>query len=78
MWLANGFPNQHHIHPLPHVDLKIEFNPKQNPYSFFLIETRKLSGCQWLTPAILATQKAEIRRIAVQGQPRQMVCETLS
>jgi hypothetical protein len=25
--------------------------------------------CQWLTPVILATQKAEIRRIMVQSQP---------
>jgi hypothetical protein len=33
---------------------------------------------QWLTPVILATQKTEIRRIAVQGQPRQVVLETLS
>jgi hypothetical protein len=29
-------------------------------------------------PVILATQEAEIRRIVVQGQPRQIVCETLS
>jgi hypothetical protein len=27
---------------------------------------------------ILATQEAEIRRIAVQSQPGQIVCETLS
>jgi hypothetical protein len=26
---------------------------------------------------ILATQEAEIRRIVVQSQPRQIVCETL-
>jgi hypothetical protein len=29
-------------------------------------------------PAVLATQQAEIRRIAVQSQPRQIVPETLS
>jgi hypothetical protein len=29
-------------------------------------------------PAKLATQEAEIRRIAVQSQPRQIVRETLS
>jgi hypothetical protein len=28
-------------------------------------------------PVILATQEAEIRRIVVQRQPRQIVCETL-
>jgi hypothetical protein len=31
-----------------------------------------------LTPIILATQEAEIRRIMVQNQPRQIVHETLS
>jgi hypothetical protein len=29
-------------------------------------------------PVILVTQEAEIRRIEVQSQPRQTVCETLS
>jgi hypothetical protein len=29
-------------------------------------------------PVILATQEAEIRRIMVWNQPKQMVCETLS
>jgi hypothetical protein len=28
------------------------------------------AGCQWFMPVILATQKAEIRRIIVQSQPR--------
>jgi hypothetical protein len=28
---------------------------------------------RWLTPVILATQKAEIRRVTVQSQPRQTV-----
>jgi hypothetical protein len=32
--------------------------------------------CQWLTSIIVATQEAEIRRIAVQSQP-QIVRETL-
>jgi hypothetical protein len=30
-----------------------------------------------LTPVILATQEAEIKRIAVQGQPRQIFLKTL-
>jgi hypothetical protein len=35
------------------------------------------SGCQWLTPIILATQEAEIKRTAVQSQPREIVHKTL-
>jgi hypothetical protein len=38
----------------------------------------KSAGHQWPTPAILATQEAEIRRITVQSQSRQIVHETLS
>jgi hypothetical protein len=34
------------------------------------------AGCWWLTPVILATQEAEIRRIMVGVQPRQIVCKT--
>jgi hypothetical protein len=39
---------------------------------------RFLAGHRWLTPVILATQEADIRRIVVQSQPRQTVQETLS
>jgi hypothetical protein len=35
------------------------------------------TGCWWLTPVILATQKAVMRRITVQSQPGQIVHETL-
>jgi hypothetical protein len=38
----------------------------------------KTAGHRWLTPIILATQEAEIKRITVQSQPGQIVCETLS
>jgi hypothetical protein len=37
-----------------------------------------IAGYWWLTPVILATQEAEIRRITVQSHPRQIVPETLS
>jgi hypothetical protein len=37
-----------------------------------------LAGCWWLTPVILATQEAEIRRIEVQNDPSQTVHETIS
>jgi hypothetical protein len=33
--------------------------------------------CQWLMPGILATWEAQIGRISLPGQPRQIVCETL-
>jgi hypothetical protein len=35
-------------------------------------------GCWWLTPVILATQEAEIKRIMAQSQLGQIVHETLS
>jgi hypothetical protein len=43
-----------------------------------LIKRRFFAGCQWPTPIILATQEAEMRRIAVQSQPGQIVYETIS
>jgi hypothetical protein len=36
------------------------------------------AGSWWLKPVVLATQEAEIRRIRVQSQPRQIAQETLS
>jgi hypothetical protein len=42
------------------------------------MKKQKRAGPQWLTAVILATQEAEIRRITVGSQPRQVVHETLS
>jgi hypothetical protein len=39
---------------------------------------KKGAGHKWLTPVTLATQEAEIRRIMVGNQPRQIVHKTLS
>jgi hypothetical protein len=36
------------------------------------------AGCQWLSLIIPATQEAEIRRITVQGQPREIALKTRS
>jgi hypothetical protein len=41
-------------------------------------EKRRMAGHQWLTPVILASQEAEIRKIPVQSQPGQIVHKTLS
>jgi hypothetical protein len=38
--------------------------------------TAKTAGHPWLTPDTLATWEAEIGRIEVQGQPRQIVLKT--
>jgi hypothetical protein len=36
------------------------------------------TGCRWVTPVILTTQEAEIKRIVVRSQSRQIAHETLS
>jgi hypothetical protein len=40
-----------------------------------LLKWLQKARCRWLTPVILATQEAEIRRIVVQGQSGQTVCQ---
>jgi hypothetical protein len=42
-------------------------------YLFFLRIWHFLARCQWLTPVILVTQEAEIRRISVWSHPGQIV-----
>jgi hypothetical protein len=39
-------------------------------------QNNRVSGGLWFTPVILATQEAEIRRIVVQSQPRQIHLQT--
>jgi hypothetical protein len=43
-----------------------------------ITETSQLKRKCWLTPVILATQEAEIRRIEAGSQPRPVVLETLA
>jgi hypothetical protein len=50
----------------PNIVCTYEYNKKRK-------RTTALAGCQWLTPVILPTQEAEIRRMAVQSQPGQIV-----
>jgi hypothetical protein len=33
------------------------------------------AGCRWLTSVILGTWEAEIGRVAIGGQPRQILCK---
>jgi hypothetical protein len=47
---------------------KINMDTQNNNYNYrcrVLIKKSTGAGCQWLTPVILATQEAEIRRITV-------------
>jgi hypothetical protein len=45
----------------------------KSTFYFSLHSNLLLSQCRWLTPVILATQEAEIRRITVWSQPGQIV-----
>jgi hypothetical protein len=49
-----------------------------NKSVFFFSQKNQRGGCPWLTPVVLSTQEAEIRRIAVRSQPGQIVRKTLS
>jgi hypothetical protein len=52
---------------------------KENLCQLFIqlgIQKIEQARCQWLMPIILPIWKAENRRIAVQGQPGQVLVET--
>jgi hypothetical protein len=38
----------------------------------YVLKSMCCAGHQWLTPVILATQEAEIKRITVRSQPREI------
>jgi hypothetical protein len=46
--------------------------------SYQVIKRHRGTGRQWRTPLILATHEAEIRKIVVRSQPRQIVHKSLS
>jgi hypothetical protein len=52
----------------PTFELKLAWMPEKTIWA----------GCQWLTPVILATQEADIRRIAFGSQLQQTIYEILS
>jgi hypothetical protein len=43
-----------------------------------ILEVERVGCWKEVMPVILVTQEAETRRIMVQSQPRQIVCEILS
>jgi hypothetical protein len=64
----------------PHPDpSSLSLNPWQPLFSIIVYFRNVLEARhQWLIPVILATWEAEIRKIAVPGQPEQIVHETSS
>jgi hypothetical protein len=69
MWVNNKVVGLEH-------GLEVEHLPGKRESEFSRpTKKQKQARCWWLTSAILATEEAEIRRIAVQSQPGQTVRE---
>jgi hypothetical protein len=49
------------------TDTRVQFSTKKS-----------IARSQWLMSVVLATQEAEIRRIEIWSQPRQIVCKALT
>jgi hypothetical protein len=54
------------------------FKHSENRNAFKKKKKKKLHWRQWLTPVILVTQEAEIRKTVIRSQPGQTVHKTLS
>jgi hypothetical protein len=84
LWkISNLYEIKQHIKNLHVPNTQVHHLPTHSqcpliPPLFPLKKKKNQAGCWWLIPVILAIQKAEIRRIMVQSQPRQIVLETLS
>jgi hypothetical protein len=71
--MTNKYINvQHHVASQNYIE--IPSHPSQNGYH----QENKHAGHRWLTPVIIATPEAEVKRTAVESQPRKIVHETLS
>jgi hypothetical protein len=62
---------------MPLLAVLYQRGPKHIEYSlptllkkYVLFKISTFSGCWWLTPVILTTQEADIRRIMAQSQPQ--------
>jgi hypothetical protein len=63
--------------PLPSSKI-LRLNISKDVKDLYILNKKRARRHQWLKPVILATQEAEIRRITIGSQPRQIVHKILS